>query len=145
MLALCVCMHSLKQLTVQHQQPLANKATWTGRFTGAAAPLWGWRSRNKDDYCDSGSEWASLTHATPGLGLQTAHSGQQRLPLQADLEQLAKRSNILLLPAEGLRTSVASELRLSNAAALPFVRLRADFRTARVDGESLEAIFLRPG
>ena len=90
-----------------------------------------------------------LTHAAHDLHIRHPQLHKARLSrscrCQAELEQLARRSNILLLPAEGLRNSVASELRLSNAAALPYVKLRADFRTARVDGESLEAVFSRPG
>ena len=60
---------------------------------------------------------------------------------QADLEQLGKLANIFLLPAESLKNLVEGELRLTNAQALPLIRLRADCKTARLDGVLLEAAF----
>lgn len=61
--------------------------------------------------------------------------------VQADLEQLSKLANLFLLPVESLKNLVEGELRLSNAQALPLIRLRADCKTARLNGLSLEAAF----
>lgn len=60
---------------------------------------------------------------------------------QARLDRLGALASVLLVPAESLVGVVEGELRLSHRQALPFIRLRADFKTARVDGSPLERLF----
>ena len=60
---------------------------------------------------------------------------------QARLDRLASMANVLMVPVESLVGVVDSELRLTHRQALPFIRLRSDFRTARVEGASLEKLF----
>ena len=70
-------------------------------------------------------------HSQPGS--YTTIVPDMRARMQADLEQLGKLANIFLLPAESLKTLIEGELRLTNAQALPLVRLRADCKTARLE------------
>jgi hypothetical protein len=49
--------------------------------------------------------------------------------------------NVLLVPPESLIPLVDGSLRISHAQALKFVKLREDFKTARVGGAPLAALF----
>ncbi|KAK9801425.1 hypothetical protein WJX73_010769 [Symbiochloris irregularis] len=60
---------------------------------------------------------------------------------QARLDRLAMLANVLNVPVESLVMIVENELRLTHRQALPYIRLRSDFKTARVDGVSLEKLF----
>ena len=60
---------------------------------------------------------------------------------QARIDRLDALTNVLLVPVDSLVGVVEGELRLSHRQALPFIRLRSDFKVARVDGSPLERIF----
>ena len=60
---------------------------------------------------------------------------------QAKLERLKALANVLLVPVDSLVGVVEGERRLSHRQALPFIRLRSDFKTARVDGAPLDRVF----
>ena len=60
---------------------------------------------------------------------------------QARLDRLDSFANVLLVPVDSLVGVVEGELRLSYRQALPFIRLRSDFKTARVGGSPLDRVF----
>ncbi|KAK9835004.1 hypothetical protein WJX81_003494 [Elliptochloris bilobata] len=71
--------------------------------------------------------------------LRTAHSP----PIAALMEELASYVTTLLVAPESLLGLVDASLRLPHAQALTFLRLREDFKTARVGGQTLAQVFAR--
>lgn len=59
----------------------------------------------------------------------------------AEFEDFTGVINILLVAPESLASLVDISLRLTKAQALPYVRMREDFKTAKVDGKPLAALF----
>lgn len=50
-------------------------------------------------------------------------------------------ASLLMVPPDGLLSLVDSGLRMSHSQALRYIRLRTDFKTARVGGKSLDVLF----
>ena len=57
------------------------------------------------------------------------------------MEEVASLVNILVVVPESLLDLVDGQLRISHKQALDVIRLREDFRTARVQGSSLATLF----
>lgn len=49
--------------------------------------------------------------------------------------------NVLVLPPESLLGLVDGSLRMTHTQALKYIKLREDFKTAKVDGMTLAAVF----
>ncbi len=61
----------------------------------------------------------------------------------AQMEELASYVTVLLVAPESLLGLVDASLRLPHAQALTFLRLREDFKSARVGGQTLAQVFAR--
>lgn len=61
--------------------------------------------------------------------------------VRSKFEELTGVINILLVAPESLPSLVESSLRLTHAQVLPYVKMREDYKTARVKGTSLAALF----
>lgn len=61
--------------------------------------------------------------------------------VRSKFEDLKGEVNILVVAPESLLPLVDSSLRLPHAQALQYVKLREDFKTAKVQGNTLAAIF----
>ena len=56
-------------------------------------------------------------------------------------EELAGLVNVLLVAPESLSSVVDGSMWVTHAQALQYIRLREDFKTARVQGKTLAALF----
>lgn len=79
--------------------------------------------------CDMGDYSTALQHF--GAGAVS----------QAKLERLKALASVLLVPVDSLLGVVEGELRLSHRQALPFIKLRSDYKVARVEGLPLDRVF----